>query len=152
LNIALYSNNLFSVVSCDFLPSSQYIFPNYNSSCLRLVSMCFFQFSLRSRCIPKYLVSSVCGIVYPFSVTNGHVSLRVVKSALIIPLALILHFLNYLDVPVLSMMILCDCCELQYSYVIGIDCCYGIQSEFQSKKICCVKVALSKCCHEALQS
>jgi len=36
--------------------------------------MCFLQFSLRSRCSPRYLASSVWGIFKPFKITVGHVS------------------------------------------------------------------------------
>jgi len=115
LSIALYNNNLFSVDSYDFLPYSQYIFPSCNPSCLRLVNMCFLQFSLRSRYIAKYLASSARGILRPFSVTDGYVSLRVVNVTCInfVPFALILHFLNHVWTwYVIAIMLLCDYCEL----------------------------------------
>jgi len=58
LRIASYNSNLFSVGSCDLLPSSRCILLNWIPSCFRLVNMRFLQFSLCSRCSPKYFTSS----------------------------------------------------------------------------------------------
>jgi len=69
----------FTFDSCDLLPGShlvQYILLSWIPSCFRLVNMCFLQFSLRSRCSPKYLASSAWGILKPFKITGGHIFLR----------------------------------------------------------------------------
>jgi len=79
LSVLHCNKNLFSVHSCDLLPNSQYIFPSYYLSCLRLVYICFVQYSLQSKYSPKYLALSTCGILGPFCVTDRHASLRVVN-------------------------------------------------------------------------
>jgi len=77
LRIVLYNSILFSIDSCDLLPSSQYILLNWIRSCFRLVNMCFLQFNLRSRCGPKYLASSAWRIFKPLKVIGGHIFLQV---------------------------------------------------------------------------
>jgi len=60
--------------------------------------MCLLQFSLRSRCSPKYLALSAWGILTPFKITGGHAFLRVVKVTCtdFAPLILILHFFSHI--------------------------------------------------------
>src|ERR1700744_3189495 len=65
--------------SFDFRPMSQYIFDFWIFSCLRLVIMCFDQFNLLSRCMPRYFTSDTLGILTPFSDTAGHVLFFSVK-------------------------------------------------------------------------
>jgi len=67
LKIALYNSNLFSVDSCDLLPSSQYIFRSWNPNCFRLVNICFFQFSLW---VVYVIYTTVSFIIYAYIIYN----------------------------------------------------------------------------------
>jgi len=97
LKMALYNSNLFSINSCDLLPSSQYILLSWIPSYFCLVVMCFLQFSLWSRCNPKYLASSAWGTFRLFKITGGHISVRVVNVTCtdVASLTLILHFFSH---------------------------------------------------------
>ena len=62
--------------SLDFLPMIQYILFSINPNCLRLMWICGFQVSRRSKCIPRYLTDVSCGMSFPLRETAGHPSLR----------------------------------------------------------------------------
>ena len=75
-NMALYISRLLVRESLDFLPMIQF---SINPSCLRLMLICGFQVSRRSKCIPRYLTDVACGMSFPLRETAGHPSLRRVK-------------------------------------------------------------------------
>ena len=78
-NMALYINSLLVRESLDFLPMIQYIQFSINPNCLRLLWICSFQVSRRSKCIPRYLTDVSFGMSFPLRETAGHPSLRRVK-------------------------------------------------------------------------
>ena len=69
--IVLYIKSLFSSVSLERRFKSQNSFRNLSPSCFLLVNICVFQVSRRSKCTPKYLATSDCGICWPLSDTSG---------------------------------------------------------------------------------
>jgi len=58
--IVLYIKSLFAIDSCDCLPSSQDNVFTFSSICFLFVTMWSLQFSLWSRCIPRYFVTAEC--------------------------------------------------------------------------------------------
>ena len=63
---------LFSIDSCDFLPSSQYNSFTLSSICFLFITMWSLQLSLWSKCIPRYFVTAAIGISKLLIVTGGH--------------------------------------------------------------------------------
>jgi len=78
-NMILYMSSLLARESLDFLLMIQFIRCSINPTCLRLLWICGFQVSRRSKCIPRYLTVVSCGIIFPLRETAGHPSLRRVK-------------------------------------------------------------------------
>ena len=58
----LYTRTLFSMDNGDFLPKSQYSCLKFRSICFLFFTMCSFQVSFLSICIPKYLTDGDSGI------------------------------------------------------------------------------------------
>jgi hypothetical protein len=77
-NVILYISSLYVIDSVDFLPVIQYIRCSISPNCSRLLSICDFYVSQRSRCVPRYL-TVVLGMIFPLRCTAGHSSLRGVK-------------------------------------------------------------------------
>ena len=63
-NMALYINSLLVRESLNFLPMIQYILFSINPNCLRLLWICGFQVSRRSKFIPRYLTDVSCGMSF----------------------------------------------------------------------------------------
>jgi len=76
---------------------SQYVLRSISPNCFRFVHMCFFQVSLLSRWIPKYLALSATGICWLLIDTGGQVSLLVANVTWVdfVSLILMRHFLNH---------------------------------------------------------
>jgi hypothetical protein len=92
-SIVFYMRSLFSMVSSDCLPMSQYIWLNLMPSCFLLAKICVGHVSHLSRRRPKYLIDSLCGMRVPFNSIEGHVPCFKVKVICtdVVSLTLILH-------------------------------------------------------------
>ena len=94
--IVLYIKSLFSVDSCDFLPSSQYNSFTLSSICFLFITTWSLQLSLWSKCMLRYFVTAAIGISTLLIVTGGHRPFLSVKVAWtdFVSFIFILHFLS----------------------------------------------------------
>ena len=76
---ALETSNLFSKDRLEFLPISQLISFSFKSVYSRFLAMCSFQFSLRSKCSPRYFTDSTCGRTVWLILNAGQLSFLRVK-------------------------------------------------------------------------
>ena len=79
LMIALYKIRLFSIVSLDFLPISQFICRTLRLIGVSFAVMCGLHVRFWSSIRPRYFTSFLTGSCVPFIVTTGHSVLRFVN-------------------------------------------------------------------------
>ena len=114
LIIALYTSNLFSIDRWDFFPISQFTSFTFKSICFLFLLICSFQFSLQSKCSPRYFTDSVFGMMVWLMLTGGQWPFRRVNVMCVDldSLTLIFHLRSHFSV-------LCKCCWRLRDAIVG---------------------------------
>ena len=86
----------FLMIDLSFLPISQLIYFAFMSVCFIFLAMCSFQFSLQSKCSPRYCTDSTCGSTVWLMLIAGQLSFLRVKVTCddLVSFTFIFHFFS----------------------------------------------------------